>query len=252
MAIEDLIRSRRRELGITQASLADHLCQSARDPTGAPGRDAVKRWESGKVVPGPHWQAHLAVVLAIPLEQVRAEATISRVNRRNFLSLSALVAANGVVGRDLIASIAAGDAGRLATVQTSHAEDITTATMADIRSIAHMRSWATGDDRPVLRVNALGILAKIPGGDHAVPVARILADDVEARALYLTAVTARAGAIPWALAADIVADPTAHPMRAPSLANRLTHETLNPRDAGARWCAAHMIRELSPLLGGTP
>ncbi|MDT0342077.1 helix-turn-helix domain-containing protein [Streptomyces litchfieldiae] len=86
MPLGDLIRDRRRDKNLTQARLADELCASARDASGAPGRDAVKRWESGKVIPGPFWLTHLSRVLGLPLEQLQAEATLARVNRRSFLT----------------------------------------------------------------------------------------------------------------------------------------------------------------------
>lgn len=40
------------------------------------------------------------------------------------------------------------------------------------------------------------------------------------------------------------------PKQAKFLAVRFAHEALNPRDAGARWCSATMLRDLSPLLSG--
>lgn len=208
----------------------------------------MKRWEAGKVVPGPFWQDHLSQVLAVPLDAVREAASLSRVNRRSFLGLSAMVAVHGVVAKDLVASIASGDADTLAVVQTTHQTDIVTAALADKPAIMRLRQWSYGDDNAVLRVNAVGILAKIPSTDYAREVAASLSNDPEMRDLYLTAVTARVCAVDWAVAEAITADPSAYAKDANYLATRFAQESVNPRDVGARWCSSHMLRELSPLL----
>jgi len=249
MAINDLIRDRRTALNLTQAQLAERLCVAAQDATGAPGRDAVKRWESGKVIPGSFWQVHLSQVLAVPLDAIHEAASLSRVNRRSFLGLSAMVAVHGVVAKDLVASIAAGDADTLARVQTTHQTDIVTAAFADKPAVARLRQWTDGDENAVLRVNAVGILAKLPSTDHAAWVAQALVHDQEMRGLYLTAVTARVCAVDWAVAESITTNPLAHVKDVQYMATRFAQEAVNPRDVGARWCSSHMLRELSPLLG---
>jgi hypothetical protein len=108
---------------------------------------------------------------------------------------------------------------------------------------------ADGTD-PVLRVNAAGILAKVPGQGPAREVATVLAGDDETRRLYLTAVLSRVCVLDWQTAGRLAADPMAvSPGKAAFVAARLAGEVLNPRDAGARWCSAALLRDLSPLLG---
>lgn len=235
-------------LNLTQARLAELLSISAQDSSGAPGRDAVKRWESGKVIPWPFWQEHLSRVLAVPLDVMHEAASLSRVNRRSFLGLGAMVAVHGAVAKDLVASIASGDSDTLARVQTTHQTDIVTAAFADKPSIVRLRKWSHGDDNAVLRVNAVGILAKIPNTDYASEVAASLVHDPEMRSLYLTAVTSRVCAVDWEIAEKITTHPEAHVKDALYLATRFAQEAVNPRDVGARWCSSHMLRELSPLL----
>lgn len=150
---------------------------------------------------------------------------------------------------EMLASVAGNDDGPLATVQTTHGTDLVIASLADPGSAKYLRRWMSNGSSATLRVNAAGILAKMPGQSPAAEVARVLAYDTEAQHLYKTAVLARVGALEWTDAATLAADPLAAGTRAPFLASRLATETLNPRDAGARWCSAALLQDLTPLLG---
>ncbi len=214
-----------------------------------PGRDTVKRWESGKVIPGKHWQQHLSLVLQVPLELLAAEANLDRVNRRSFISLTALVAAHGPLAKNMIASVGGRDSGPLTKMQTTHGTDIVIASLADRASTAQLRRWMNDGDVPILRVNAAGILAKIPGQHEAVDVVRVLTHDDQVRQLYMTAVASRVCAVDWTTAGRIAQNPSAFGRQADFLASRFAQEALNPHDAGARWCSSVMLRELTPLIG---
>jgi transcriptional regulator with XRE-family HTH domain len=113
------------------------------------------------------------------------------VNRRSFFNLSRLVAANAAVATELMASIAGNDPGPLTVVQTTHGTDLAIATLADRGTVAHLRRWLEDGDNPVLRVNAAGILAKIPGQGEAARVTAALGRDAEIRSRYMTAIVAR-------------------------------------------------------------
>lgn len=249
MAVGALIRDLRLARGWTQAELADELSTAADRCDGTPGRDTVKRWESGKVIPGRVWLGHLASVLNIPLPALEAEATLSRMDRRAFLELTALTAAHGKAAAIMLGSVAGGDSGPLVGVQTTHGTDLVIAAMADKASIRYLRRWAGDGDNSVLRVNATGILAKTTDTDAARTVAGILTHDHDVRTLYTTAVIARTCAVEWSVAQRLATDPLSMPARAAYLGRRLLAEVTNARDAGARWCAAAMLRDLSPLLG---
>ncbi|MDX3025376.1 helix-turn-helix domain-containing protein [Streptomyces acidiscabies] len=252
MPIGQLIRDLRDLKRWTQVQLAERLAIAAGDPDGAPGRDAVKRWESGKVIPGKYWIGYLSRVLVVPAGLLEAEATLDRVNRRAFLGLSALAVTHGAPAAEMAASIAGRDPGPLAHVQTTHGADIVTASLTDKASIAHLRRWMLDGGVPILRVNAAGILAKVPGQGQADQVVRVLAHDEEVRHLYMTAVTSRVCAVDWTTAGRIASRPTAYAHRADFLATRFAREALNPRDSGARWCSSVMLRELSPMIGRSP
>lgn len=243
----DLIRDLRLAHGWSQVRLGEELSTVAGRDDGTPGRDQVKRWENNKVIPGRWWLGHLSTVLDIPLAALEAEARLTRVDRRAFLGLTALTAAHGKAASTMLSSVACGDPGPLAAAQTSHGTDLVIAALADKASLRHLRRWAADGADPVLRVNAAGILAKTPDAGHE--IARLLAHDADVRNLYSTAVVARTCAVDWPTAARLAADPLSMPDRAAQLVRRLLTEVTNPRDAGARWCAATMLRDLSPLLG---
>jgi hypothetical protein len=168
-------------------------------------------------------------------------------DRREFFRAAGLVAGNVVVAADLTASLSANDSGPLASVQTTHGIDLAIATIVDGPTVRSLRRWLD-DASPVLRVNAAGILAKIPGQQEAARVAAVLARDAEVRSLYLTAVVSRVCGVDWSTAAGYAARPSTFPQ--PRLiAERFAREAINERDAGARWCSATMLRTLSPMIG---
>ncbi len=170
------------------------------------------------------------------------------VNRRDFFTVAGLVAGNATVAAELTASLAGNDPGPLATVQTSHGTDLAIAAMVDRGTVAHLQRWLDDADNPVLRVNAAGILAKVPGQCEASRVTAALGRDPDVRHRYMTAVVARVCGLEWHIAAQLAEDPTGFPQ--PVLADqRFAREAVSDLDAGARWCAAAMLQALSPLMG---
>lgn len=170
------------------------------------------------------------------------------VNRRSFFKVAGLVAGNAKIAAELAASIAGNDPGPLAAVQTTHGTDLAIATLADRGAVAHLRRWLDDGDSAVLRVNAAGILAKVPGQVEARRVTTALNRDAEVRDRYMTAVVARVCGLEWSVAADFAHNPSGfpHPIL---VAQRFAREAVSDRDAGARWCAAAMLQALSPIIG---
>lgn len=248
MSLGALIHDLRTSRGWSQGRLAEQLCAVSGEQVVS--REEISRWERDKVIPGPRWRDVLSETLDVPRDTLDEEARISRVNRRAFLNLTALTAAHGKFAAEMIGSVSAKDPGPLTTVQTKYGTDLVIASLADRRATMQLRRWMRDGSTPVLRVNATGILAKIPDQDTAGQVAGVLMHDDEIRRLYSIAVVSRTGALSWSAATKVVEAPAALSHKQASfLASRLTHEVLNPRDAGARWCSATMLRELSPLLG---
>lgn len=246
MPLGELVRDLRQARLWSQADLAERLCVESGQCTLT--RQDISRWETGGTIPRRRWLEHLAQVLEVGTDVLAREASLDRVNRRQFLELSALTAAHGKMAAELVASVAAGDVGPLQTVQTTHGTDLVIAALVDRPSMPRLRRWMRDGASPVLRVNAAGILAKVPDRDTSYDVATCLAGDAEVQQLYRTAVLARTCALDWPAAERLASDPTAAP-NASYVAARLAREVLNARDAGARWCSAAMLRDLSPLLG---
>lgn len=241
-----LVRDLRESRGWSQRDLAARLCADAEHCTLT--REDISRWETGGTIPRKRWQQHLASVLEISAEVLAREASLDRVNRRQFLELSALTAAHGKVASELVASVASGDIGPLQSMQTTHGTDLVIAALVDRPSMPRLRRWMRDGASPVLRVNAAGILAKVPDRDTSYDVATCLNGDAEVQRLYKAAVLARTCSLDWPVAERVASDPALAP-NASYVAARLASEVLNARDAGARWCSAAMLRDLSPLLG---
>ncbi|TDV53914.1 helix-turn-helix domain-containing protein [Actinophytocola oryzae] len=220
-ALGRLIREHRNALGYSQGRLAELLCQIS--GTATLTREYVSRWERGQRSPGRYWLPHVAAALQVPLHVLEAE----EVKRRQFLRLTAQTSAASLLdipdtATELLASIAGGDPGPLTEVQTTHRTDLAVSRLAstDRSSVLRLARWMADGNTAVLRVNAAGILAKTAGQPDALDdVALTLARDEQTRDRYLWALTLRVGSTVPALAAEV----------------------LNPRDAGARWCATRLL-----------
>ena len=132
-------------------------------------------------------------------------------NRRGFIKVASLVAGNTKIAAELAASIAGNDPGPLAAIQTTHGTDLAIATLTDRGTVGHLRRWLDNGDNPVLRVNAAGILAKIPGQAESSHVTAALGRDLDVRSRYMTAVIARVCGLDWSVAAQLADNPAAFP-----------------------------------------
>jgi transcriptional regulator with XRE-family HTH domain len=247
--IGDLLRDLRLASGYSQTELATRLFELSGRLV---ERGKLSRWEAGKVIPAKDWLGYLSRALDVPFQVLLDEATLTRMDRRAFMSLTALVATHGKLATTMVDTLAAHDPGPLATMQTTHGTDLVIAhkVSGDKAATGSLRRWMADGETAVLRVNAAGILAKLPGQQAAEQISRVLAHDTETRQLYKTAVLARVGAIEWDKASAVVTGQAGAltPAQARFLAARLAAEAVNPRDAGARWCSAVMLRDISPFL----
>jgi hypothetical protein len=169
------------------------------------------------------------------------------VNRRELMSTLGQVAVSFKLVSELVASVASGDAAPLTGIQTTHVVDQAIATTVDMRAVRRLRGWMD-DGNAVLRVNAAGILAKLPSQGEADRIVGALRHDSEVRDRYSVAVIARICGLTWPDAARVYQNPLATPYPA-LVAERFAHEARTSPDVGARWCSATMLQALSPVLG---
>jgi hypothetical protein len=198
--------------------------------------------------PGAVLACYLSRVLEVPPDVLTSQAKLSRVNRRAFLSLSALTVAHGRLVSEMTASIGQGDYSPLTRVQTTQRTDLVIASLRGHAERRKLRGWMDNGGSEILRVNAAGILAKTPDQDTAELVATVLENDANTRRLYSNCRHRMGGRVALdhrgqtrirTYPADLEAFPRI-PVR---------QRGAQPRDAGTRWCSAAMLKDLSPLLG---
>jgi transcriptional regulator with XRE-family HTH domain len=242
-AIGDLIRDRRLSLGLTQHELAALLCEEDGNADGQPGRDGVKRWESGKVVPGKRWIASLAPVLSLPTAELLAAARDARMERRAFLAatgMAVISAARRTELRDMLASVAGGDESWLSQHIgpydfTAHWANLANRDQGTRRRLVR---WLDGGSTSLLRGNAQSTLFKTQRPDLIERAEVSMGHDSETRARCLRCFTRRAFQLSWldARAYSAAAAPAAEIWRL----GELLHD---PLDSSNRWCAAVYLGE---------
>ncbi|MEY9859733.1 transcriptional regulator with XRE-family HTH domain [Catenulispora sp. GAS73] len=229
--IGTLIRERRSALGWSQRGLAVELCKFRPTLT----RDEIKSWESGKHIPGEEWRGHLATVLSVPLSDLDAAATVSRMNRRAFLAISGLAVANTTLVTDLTASTASGDYVPMRDYLTPYAVDHAMARIVrgDRGAIRRLTGWMQDGETVKLRVNAGSILWKTGNTDLVEAAPHQLMHDVPARDWYLKSYARRVLKLPWVDAGNYTGrNMSAHDLRVH------VRELSDQLDPGSRWCAA--------------
>jgi hypothetical protein len=188
---------------------------------------------------------------------IASDATVAymRMTRRSFLATGGLATASLASGLfvrddlavadDIAADILAGDPRRVATEQTSHAIDLTIASLIAAGGMrpTPLANWMSQGD-PVLRVNAAGIAAKMPGSDLAESAVTSLITDPATRTLYLTAVLARVWKLDWSTARVCSQANQVGQHATTSNLPQLARELSNQHDAGARWCATVVLADV--------
>jgi len=175
---------------------------------------------------------------------IRAYEQVLGMDRRSLLvGVAASVASAAVpdIAVDVFSDIAAERPTLLAATQTSHATDraIGALIAKDTPCVGSLLKWARRGPA-VLRVNSLGILAKVGAPDLDNEVIEMLRRDEESRHLYLTAVTSRVLKLPWDEARRTATAPMLDSAHLPPL----IREIGNLRDSGARWCSLVMLSQL--------
>ncbi|MEV4708691.1 helix-turn-helix transcriptional regulator [Actinoplanes sp. NPDC049316] len=172
------------------------------------------------------------------------ESVLGEDLRRRQLLLGSVSILAATPAPDTAVSIAhdinAGRTAMLTGVQTTHATDTAVAALVSRTSpsIASLVKWSHRG-KPLLKVNATGILAKVRSPSIDNEAITVLNTDGEVRELYLTAVLHRVLAISWDNASDLAS--STQPLHEPAQLQHLAAELSNPADSGARYCSALML-----------
>jgi len=218
-------------MGWSQDQLASELARAR--PTAT--RDEVKKWEREKVIPGVFWLGHLASVLAVPLPEAEAAASLSRMKRRAFLALTGLTATNSTLLVDLMASTAGGDFTVMRDYLTPYAVDLSMADLVkrDRGATGRLLQWMQDGETAKLRVNAGSILWKTHDPELMDAALRQLYADPSARDWFLKGHARRVLNLSWA-----EADAYAGRQASQEGIHRHIRQLHDQVDAGNRWCAA--------------
>ena len=189
-------------------------------------------------------------LLAVLLEHAHVERDATGL--LSFIDPAHLEAA---IAQHVFDDIAVGSDLLLATAQTSHACDFRIAQLLAHEELLKgcLAEWMASGHSAVLRVNAAGVLAKTGADPWCDRVLAGLQADEAVRRLYITAVASRVLGLPWGQAAqwaDGAVDGTSMPLSCGTGEERqvaqlaLAQELGNQRDAGARYCAALLLRSV--------
>jgi transcriptional regulator with XRE-family HTH domain len=170
---------------------------------------------------------------------IRAYERVLGVDRRSILAGVAASVATATVpdaAVEIFRDIAAERTALLSTVQTTHSTDraIGALVSRDRPCAGSLLKWARRGS-PLLRVNSVGILAKVGSPDLDNDVVGMLKVDEQARLLYLTAVASRVLNLGWNEANELALKGV--PLTHPDQLRAFSREISNPYDSGARWCS---------------
>lgn len=217
------LRSAREQAGLTVAGMA--------------ARTGFSRSYLGNVETGKR-QPTVAVITAY-------EKVLNDPVKRRSLLLGSLAALAAVSTDDTAVSIALGiregQGDLLTELQTSHVTDREIARLlaSDNASLTTLLAWSRRG-KALLRVNAVGILAKTGAIVLDSDIIGVLRADRQVQQLYQTAVLARTLNLDWDRARGLVE--TRDALDGAQL-DLVTAELANPYDVGARWCATVMVHQ---------
>lgn len=148
----------------------------------------------------------------------------------------------------LARSIDAGDPGALADTPTSRAVDFFLASKLSKTGTDHLREWVRTGSTSTLRTNSVAVLSKMARREDTSLIIDALETDERVRLLSLASEVSKLMQHDWKTCLRVAEDPSTAP-EPRKLAKALTKEALLQDDAESRWCGAHLLRELVPVLG---
>lgn len=220
--------------------MAEQLCEVSGRPNIT--RDEVKRWESGKIIPGRFWLIHLSEALEVPRAQLEHAASTARIERRAMLAASGavLLAARRRTFGDMLASVAGGDESWLSRKIAPYDFSMSLAQLAtsDMGTKRRLVRWLHDGSTSLLRGNAQGTLFKTQRPELIEIAEQSMRHDEQTRRRCMKCFARRTFGLPWPDAAVYSAE------NAPTeQVNQLVSLLHDPADASNRWCATVYLGE---------
>lgn len=149
---------------------------------------------------------------------------------------------------ELAKTVDSGEPGALADTPTSRTVDFFLAAKLSADGRHNIRDWVQTGRTATLRVNSVAILSKMAVKSDTALIISALESDATVRHLSLASEVSKLLQHDWDTCLRVAEDPSVAP-EPRKLAKALTKETLLDNDAESRWCGAHLLRELVPVLG---
>ena len=149
---------------------------------------------------------------------------------------------------ELARSIDNGEPGLLSNTPSSRTVDFFLASKLGKPGTDHIREWVRAGETSTLRANALAVLSKMSRSEDTPVIIESLETDDRVRFLSLASEVSKLMQWDWETSKQVAKDPSTAP-NPRKLAKALTKEALLESDAESRWCGAHLLRELVPVLG---
>jgi transcriptional regulator with XRE-family HTH domain len=148
----------------------------------------------------------------------------------------------------LARSIDSGDPSALANTPTSRSIDFFLAAKLSPTGTDHVREWVRTGRTSTLRANALAVISKMGRESDTPLIIECLENDDQVRFLSLASEVSKLMQWDWETSKRVAKQPHTAPQPR-KLAKALTKEALLDTDAESRWCGAHLLKELVPVLG---
>ncbi|SFE38773.1 Helix-turn-helix domain-containing protein [Actinopolyspora alba] len=149
---------------------------------------------------------------------------------------------------ELARSIDSGDPGSLANTPSSRNVDFFLAAKLNQSGADHLREWARAGSSVTLRTNAIAVLSKMAHPEDTGLIIDVLERDEKVRYLSLASEVSKLAQHEWEVCLTVAKDPTKAP-EPRKLAKALGKEVMLEKDAESRWCGAHLLTGLVPVLG---
>lgn len=149
---------------------------------------------------------------------------------------------------ELAQSIDGGVPAALENTPTSRNVDFFLASKLGKAGTDYLREWSRTGRTATLRTNAIAVLSKMAHQEDTDLIVDVLESDEKVQRLSLASEVSKLMQHDWDTCLTVATEPTQAPDPR-RLAKALSKEALLDNDAESRWCGAHLLTGLVPVLG---